>query len=142
MSPNKRRIAMTNLTRATQLSLATTLIIGSSAIYADHGQRNNDVESLLLNVASAFLVTEAAQYSMLDREQRSRHSRGYRRDRDNSAHSLCGRHSNRDCYSGASFTSEPVRGGSSRRTRTVETRIKIKRQPALASSESVTMLLI
>jgi len=54
MSPNKRRIAMTNLTRATQLSLATTLILGSSAIYADHGQRNNDVESLLLNVASAF----------------------------------------------------------------------------------------
>ena len=88
MSPNKRRIAMTNLTRATQLSLATTLIIGSSAIYADHGQRNNDVESLLLNVASAFLVTEAAQYSILDREQRSPHSRGYRRDRDNSAHSF------------------------------------------------------
>jgi len=88
MSPNKRRIAMTNLTRATQLSLATTLILGSSAIYADHGQRNNDVESLLLNVASAFLVTEAAQYSILDREQRSRHSRGYRRDRDNSGHSF------------------------------------------------------
>ena len=118
---------MTNLTGATQLSLAKTLIIGSSATYADHGYRNNDVEFLLLNVASAFLVTEAAQYTIIYREQRSRHGSGYRRDRDNSAHSFGDRHSNRDCYSGASFTSEPVRGGSSRRTRTVETRIKIKR---------------
>ena len=118
---------MTNLTGATPLSLATTLAQGSSAAYANHGHRNNGTEDLLLNVALTFLVTEAAQYTIIYREQRSRHGSGYRRDRDNSAHSFGDRHSNRDCYSGASFTSEPVRGGSSRRTRTVETRIKIKR---------------
>ena len=125
MSPSKRRIAMTNLTRATQLSLATTLIIGSSAIYADHGHRNNNVDGLLLNVASAFLVTEAAQYAILDREQRSRHSSGIVAIVIIRRTALCGRHSNRDCYSRASCTSEPVRGGSSRRTRTVDILIKI-----------------
>ncbi|MFT7470831.1 MAG: hypothetical protein ACI8XU_000724 [Kiritimatiellia bacterium] len=111
---------MTNLTRATLLYLATTLILGSSAAYADHGRRSNDVEDLLLNVASAFLVTQAGQYAVLDRDQRTRYGRGYRRDRDNSTRGFGGRHSNRDGYSGASFTSEPVRGGSSRRTRIVE----------------------
>lgn len=111
---------MTNLTRATLISLAAALILGSSAAYADHGRRNNDVENLLLNVASAFLDTEAAHYAILDRDQRSRHGREYRRDRDNSARDFGGRHSNRDSYSGASFTSEPVRGGNSRRTRIIE----------------------
>ena len=118
---------MTNLTGATPLSLATTLAQGSSAAYANHGHRNNGTEDLLLNVALTFLVTEAAQYKVLDREQRSRHGRGYQSDRDNSARSFGGRHSNRDCYSGASFTSEPVGGGSSSRTRIVETRIQIER---------------
>ena len=101
---------MTNLTRATLLSLATTLILGSSAAYADHGRRINNVEDLLLNVASAFLVAQNAKYAALDRSQRSRHGHEYRRDRDNSARCFGGRHSNRDGYSGASFTSEPVRG--------------------------------
>ncbi|MDA0281362.1 MAG: hypothetical protein O3C29_13160 [Proteobacteria bacterium] len=68
---------MTNLTRATLLSLATTLIFGSSAAYADHGRRSNDVEDLLLNVASAFLVTQAAQHAALGRDQHSRHGRGF-----------------------------------------------------------------
>jgi hypothetical protein len=76
---------MTNFTRATPLFLATTLILGSSAAYADHGSRNNDVEDLLLNVASAFLVTQTTQHATLVRNQRSRHGHGheYRRDRDN-----------------------------------------------------------
>ena len=76
---------MTNFTRATPLFLATTLILGSSAAYADHGPRNNDVEDLLLNVASAFLVTQTTQHATLVRNQHSRHGHGheYRRDRDN-----------------------------------------------------------
>ncbi len=80
---------MTNFTRATPLFLATTLILGSSAAYADHGPRNNDIEDLLLNVASAFLVTQTTQHATLVRNQRSRHGHGhghgheYRRDRDN-----------------------------------------------------------
>ena len=74
---------MANFTRATPLFLATTLILGSSAAYADHGPRNNDVEDLLLNVASAFLVTQTTQHATLVRNQRSRHGHEYRRDRDN-----------------------------------------------------------
>jgi hypothetical protein len=109
MGHRNRGIAMTNLTRTTLLSLATTLILGSSAAYADHGHRINDVEDLLLNIASAFLVTQNAKHAALDRSQRSRHGREYRRDRDNSARCFGGRHSNRDGYSGASSTSEPVR---------------------------------
>jgi len=111
---------MTNLTRATLLFLATILILGSSAAYADHGRRINNVEDLLLNVASAFLVAQNAKYAALDRSQRSRHGHEYRRDRDNPARGFSGRHSNRDGYSQASFTSDPVRGGSSRRTRVIE----------------------
>ena len=111
---------MTNLTRTTLISLTTTLILGSSVAYADHGRRNNDVEDLLLSVASAFLVTEAAQYTALDRPQRPRHGREYRGGRDNSARGSSGRHSNRDGYGGTSFTSEPIRGGRSRRTRIIE----------------------
>ena len=111
---------MANFTRATPLFLATTLILGSSAAYADHGPRNNDVEDLLLNVASAFLVTQTTQHATLVRNQRSRHSHKYRRDRDNLARGFSGRNSNRDGYSQASFTSDPVRGGNSRRTRIIE----------------------
>lgn len=108
---------MTHLTRTTLISLAAILTLGSGAVYADHGRRNNEVEDLLLNVATAFLVGEAAQHATLDRGQRSRHGREYR---DNSARSFGGRHSNRDGYGGASYTSDPIRGGSSRRTRIVE----------------------
>ena len=111
---------MANFTRATPLFLATTLILGSSAAYADHGPRNNDVEDLLLNVASAFLVTQTTQHATLVRNQRSRHGHEYRRDRDNPARGFSGRNSNRDGYSQTSFTSDSVRGGSSRRTRIIE----------------------
>jgi len=111
---------MTNLTRTTLISLATTLFLGSSAAYADHGRRNGDAENFLLGVASAFLTTEAIQHVALDRPQRSRHGREYRPGRDSSARGFGGRHSNRDNYGGASFTSEPIRGGSSRRTRIIE----------------------
>lgn len=111
---------MTNLTRTTLITLAAALILGSSAAHADHGRRNNNVEDLLLNVASTFLVTEAVQHAVLDRERRSRHGREYRYERDNSARDFGGRHSRGNRYDGASFTSEPIRGGSSRRTRIIE----------------------
>ena len=48
---------MTNLTRATLLSVATTLLLWSSVAYADHGRHITDVKNLLLKVASAFLAT-------------------------------------------------------------------------------------
>lgn len=55
-------------------------------------------------------ATLSANHAALDRSQRSRHGCEYRRDRYNSARGFGGRHSNRDSYSGANFTSEPVRG--------------------------------
>ena len=48
---------MKNLTRATLLSLATTLLLWSSVACADHGRRITDVKDLLLKVASVFLAT-------------------------------------------------------------------------------------
>lgn len=106
---------MTKLIRTALLSLATTLILGSSAAYGDHGRRDNDTESPLLNV-----VAGAVLHAALDHSQRPRNDREYRHDRDNSARGFGGRHSNRDGYGRASFTSEPIRGGSSRRTRIIE----------------------
>ena len=55
---------MTNLTRATLLSLATTLTLWPTATCADHGRRINDVNDLRLNVASAFLATHNAKYEL------------------------------------------------------------------------------
>jgi hypothetical protein len=141
MCPIQRKISMTNLTRATLLFLATILILGSSAAYADHGRRINNVEDLLLNVASAFLVAQNAKYAALDRSQRSRHGHEYRRDRDNSARCFGGRHSYRDGYSGASFTSKSVRGALAERESS-KIRIPIERQPALASRALITTQLI
>lgn len=106
---------MTNLLRTTLASLAIAVILGSSAAYADHGRRGNDTENLSVNI-----VADAVLHATLDRPQRPRHGRKYRHDRDNSARGFDGRHFNRDGYGGASFTSEPIRGGSSRRTRIIE----------------------
>jgi hypothetical protein len=61
MGPRKRKISMTNLTRATLLFLTTTLTLWSTAACADHGRHINDVKDLRLNVASAFLATHNAK---------------------------------------------------------------------------------
>lgn len=106
---------MANLTRTILLSLAATLTLGSSVAYADHDRRDSETGDLLLAV-----LTDAVLHAALDRPQRSRYGREYRHDRDNSAHGFGGRHSNRGGYGGASFTSEPIRGGRSRRTRIIE----------------------
>jgi len=102
---------MTNLIRISLASLAITAILGSSAVYADHGRRNIDAEDFLLNAALSVA---------LDRPQRSLHGREYRHERDDSARNDRGRHANREGYDGASFTSEAIRGGKSRRTRIIE----------------------
>lgn len=106
---------MTKLIRTTLVALATAAILGSSAAHADQGRRDNDTGYQLLNV-----VADAVLHAALDQPQRPRHGREYRHDRNNSARGFAGRHSNRDGYGGASFTSEPIRGGSSRRTRIIE----------------------
>jgi hypothetical protein len=64
MGPRKRKISMTNLTRATLLFLTTTRTLWSTAACADHGRRINDVTDLRLNVASAFLATHNAKYEL------------------------------------------------------------------------------
>lgn len=111
---------MTNLIRITMTSFAAALILGSSAASADHDHSRNDTESLLLNVASTFLATDAILHASRDRPQRGRQERVYRDDSSIPGRGFIGGHSKRDGYRGASFTSEPIRGGSSRRTRIVE----------------------
>lgn len=105
---------MMNPIRMTFVSLAAALILGSSAAYGDHSRRNIDAEDLLLNIVADNLL-----HAALDRPQRSRHGRRYSHEAGNSARDFGGRHSNRIGYGGASFTSEPIRGGSSRRTRII-----------------------
>ncbi len=105
---------MTNSIRTILSTLTTAVILTSNAAYADHGHRNSAVEDRLLNV-----VAETFLHAALDRPQGSRYERGYRNDRGNSARGFGGRHSNRASHGSASFTSEPIRGGSSRRTRII-----------------------
>lgn len=111
---------MTHVIRTTLATLSTALILGSSAAYADHDRSDYRAEDFLLGIASALLVDDSVHPATLDGPQRSRHGRGYHQGRNDSARDFSGRHSNRDGYGGASFTSEPIRGGSSRRTRIVE----------------------
>ena len=111
---------MTNPVRTTLVALTTILILGSSAAYAGHARGSNALESLLLNVAPTFLVSEAVQHAAHYSPQRSRNRREYHGRRDNSARGSNDRRSNWDSYDRMSFTSEPIRGGSSRRTRIIE----------------------
>lgn len=110
---------MTNTLRATLTTLAAIALFGSNAAYADTNRRGDSTD-LLLGIASAILVNEAVQHVALDRHSRSRHARAHHQGRDNSARNFGGRNSNRNGFGGSSYTSEPIRGGSSRRTRVIE----------------------
>lgn len=108
---------MTNLLKTTLVIIGAITALVSSASYADQNRRAGDTENLFLSIASALLVSEADSYASLDRPQHSRHSREHRPNvplRDFPARNF---HS--DGYHSGSFTSEPVRGGSSRRTRII-----------------------
>ena len=109
---------MTKLLQAALVLMTFTL--STSAVYADHGRQASGTENLLRNIAAAVLVGEAVQPRGLNRSQRSRGYRNHGRGDNSPARGFGNRHSNRDGYGGASYTSEPIRGGSSRRTRIVE----------------------
>jgi len=103
--------------RTLLLSLSAFLIIASGTVYADHDNRNFDASDLLLGIATVYLASDAARDVAEDRTVRSRRDRGYSHDLRNSSRSFGNRHDNG--YSAKSVTSEPIRGGSSRRTRIV-----------------------
>ena len=103
--------------RTTLLSLSAFLIIGSGTADADHGNRNLDASDLLFGIATGYLASNTARDVAEDRAIRSRRDRGYNHDSRNSSRSFGNRHDNG--YSAKSVTSEPIRGGSSRRTRIV-----------------------
>ena len=111
---------MKNLTGITFFSIAMSVLLGSSAAYADHDRRNQDSSEVLLGIASSILAKEVLGHNVLDRPQRSRYGRGYRREHSNPARNFPREHSERNRFRGASYTSEPIRGGSSRRTRIIE----------------------
>jgi hypothetical protein len=118
--PNRRKMAMKKLTGISFFSMAMVVVLGSSAAYADHGRRDLDSSDLLLGIASSYLASEVLGHTVSDRPHRSRYDRGYRPEHSNSARGYARGHSDRDRYRGASYTSEPIRGGSSRRTRIIE----------------------
>ena len=97
--------------------LSAFLIIGSGKAYADNGYRNFDASDLLIGIATGYLVLDTARDFSEDRIIRSRHDRGYYHDSRNSSRIFDNGHDN--SYSRKSVTSEPIRGGSSRRTRLV-----------------------
>ncbi len=106
---------MNNLIRMTLLSLGIALILVTRTAYADHEQHSPDTADLLLGIAADFLAGDALSHAALDRPNRRDQRRDYRQGRE-----FSGRHSDRQQYGGASYTSEPIRGGSSRRTRIIE----------------------
>lgn len=97
--------------------LSAFLIIGSGTAYADNGYRNFDASELLIGIATGYLVLDTARDFSEDRIIRSRHDRGYNHDSRNPSRIFDNGHDN--SYSRKSVTSEPIRGGSSRRTRLV-----------------------
>lgn len=108
---------MTALFRMTLIALATCLTLSPAAAFADHGRRDNDTTQLLLGIASSLLVSDAVSQLDRDRPGRSRHDRGYENSFERGFNR--GTNSRRHGF-GASYTSEPIRGGSSRRTRIIE----------------------
>lgn len=108
--------------KTTLFALPALLLFGATAAHADHDRRDNDTADLLLGIASSLLVSNVIDYEVDDRRGRSRHDRDFNRDRDWSwgDRNFRGRDFDRPGYGGASYTSDPIRGGSSRRTRIVE----------------------
>lgn len=110
---------MTNTASRTVVALSTFLIFSANVAYADHEHRGNGGADIWLGIATAVLASE-----VLDNTAQQRHSRrdrsydGYdNRDYDR-ARNHQGRNGRHDFA--ASYTSEPIRGGSSRRTRVIE----------------------
>ncbi len=118
---------MTLLFRTTPIALSACLSVGSAAAFADHGRRDSDATALLLGIASSFGISNVVSHLDQDRRSRSRYDRGYNYsiDRDSNRGRLTPSrkhhesNSNRHGFA-ASFTSAPIRGGSSRRTRIIE----------------------
>ena len=115
----------TTLSKTTLLALTACMALGAPAAFADKRQRDDDATQLLLGIAASFLGAQQVTHIAVNEQDRSRrdaryrqHS-GYDRGHVNSARGFGNRNPSRHDF-GASYTSEPIRGGSSRRTRIIE----------------------
>ena len=104
---------MTLTTRAAVVALTAITLLASNAATADHERRESDGVDLLLGIASSILLSDETQQRDFSRSHHVEHGRTkYQR-----AFHRGGGYRNEFA---SSFTSEPIRGGSSRRTRIIE----------------------
>ncbi len=120
---------MTTALTTTLYACSLVVILGSSMVNADDGHSNYNASHSLLDIASAYLLDEPTDHFARGRSARSRYERGFARHTSNRndsygnrSHndSFDNRHSGRHGYGESSYTSEPIRGGSSRRTRVID----------------------
>lgn len=103
----------TRTIKATLLSLFAFALFASNTVYADHERRGSDEAQWLLGIASTLGLSDSIHPQSRDlpyrshREQRSDDYRDFQHGKGRGAYA-------------ASYTSEPIRGGSSRRTRIIE----------------------
>lgn len=116
----------TRTIRSTLFALSAFALLASNAAYAEHAGRDGDENQWLLGIASSLLLSDGVL-----QEYRQLPNRSHRERRIDDRHKTGSDHGRgdyrRDFYRGdgrgafaASYTSEPIRGGSSRRTRVIE----------------------
>ncbi|MEX0963566.1 MAG: hypothetical protein WDZ52_05930 [Pseudohongiellaceae bacterium] len=115
---------MANLFRIILLTLSTSVILAPGSAWAEHSQRDVEAGQSLPGLVSSFLAENASDKRLPDRHDRTRRDRGYEDFHGRNYHGLHERepqHRNSARHDIlASFTSAPIRGGSSRRTRIIE----------------------
>lgn len=117
---------MSKIIASTVVTLTAILVIGSSTAYADHG-RSSDGTDIWLGIAAAVFADEVADTIAGQRDRHHHRGRGYDRNSDagydrgrsHAGRNFTGNRGGRHDFA-ASYTSEPIRGGSSRRTRVIE----------------------
>lgn len=118
---------MSKTIASTVVTLTAILVIGSSTAYADHSRLGHDGTDIWLGIAAAVFANEVTNTFAGQRDRHHRRDKGYGGNSDteyNRGHSHAGRNftgnrGGRHDFA-ASYTSEPIRGGSSRRTRVIE----------------------
>lgn len=112
---------MTGLVKSSMISCALVLAFSSAAVRADDLYSDFSDIGLLLNIAAEAIIQDSL-VELAQNDRRYRGERGYRRSpgahvSPKNRRGFKG--SDRRGY-GSSYTSQPVRGGSSRRTRIIE----------------------
>lgn len=119
---------MSGFAKTTMISCSLVLAFSSAAVKADDRHAEFDSIGLLLNIAAQTILQDNYRQLAQD-DRRSRRSRDYRRARDSQfspnyqfspGRKRDQKRSDRREHGMHSYTSPPVRGGSSRRTRIIE----------------------